>query len=45
MKRDKFIIGTRGSKLALIYAEKVTKFLKKVSSTLYRNKKNSHKWR
>ena len=33
MKWDKFIIGTRGSKLALIYTEKVTKFLKKVSST------------
>ena len=33
MKRDKFIIGTRGSKLALIYTEKVSKFLKKVSST------------
>ena len=33
MKRDKFVIGTRGSKLALIYTEKVTKFLKKVSST------------
>ena len=33
MKRDKFIIGTRGSKLALIYTEKVTKFLKKISST------------
>ena len=33
MKRDKFIIGTRGSKLAQIYTEKVTKFLKKVSST------------
>ena len=33
MKRDKFIIGTRGSKLALIYSEKVTKSLKKVSST------------
>ena len=33
MKRDKIIIGTRGSKLALIYTEKVTKFLKKVSST------------
>ncbi len=33
MKRDKFIIGTRGSKLALIYTEKVIKFLKKVSST------------
>ena len=33
MKRDKFIIGTRGSKLALIYTEKVIRFLKKVSST------------
>ena len=33
MKRDKIIIGTRGSKLAQIYTEKVTKFLKKVSST------------
>ena len=33
MKRDKFIVGTRGSKLALIYTEKVMKFLKKVSST------------
>ena len=33
MKRDKFIIGTRGSKLAQIYTEKVMKFLKKVSST------------
>ena len=33
MKRDKFIIGTRGSKLAQIYTENVTKFLKKVSST------------
>ena len=33
MKRDKFIVGSRGSKLALIYAEKVKKFLKKVSST------------
>ncbi len=33
MKRDKFIIGTRGSKLAIIYTEKVSKFLKKVSST------------
>jgi porphobilinogen deaminase len=32
MKRDKFIVGTRGSKLALIYTEKVTKFLKNVSS-------------
>ena len=33
MKRDKIIIGTRGSKLALIYTEKVMKFLKNVSST------------
>ena len=32
MKRDKFIVGTRGSKLALIYTEKVKKFLKNVSS-------------
>ena len=38
MKRDKFIIGTRGSKLALIYTEKVTKFLKKVSSTYIETK-------
>ncbi len=33
MKRDNFIIGTRGSKLAQIYTEKVNNFLKKVSST------------
>ena len=33
MKRDKFIVGSRGSKLALIYTEKVIKFLKNVSST------------
>jgi len=33
MRRDKFIVGTRGSKLALIYTEKVIKFLKNVSST------------
>ena len=33
MKRDNLIIGTRGSKLALIYTEKVAKFLKKISST------------
>ena len=32
MKRDKFIIGTRGSKLALIYTEKVINSLKKVSA-------------
>ena len=32
MKRDKFIIGTRGSKLALIYTEKAINCLKKVSS-------------
>ena len=42
MKRDKIIIGTRGSKLALIYAEKVTKFLKKVSSTHIEIKKIEH---
>jgi len=33
MKRDKFIIGTRGSQLAQIYTEKVINDLKKVSST------------
>ena len=33
MKRDKFIIGTRGSQLAQIYTEKVINHLKKVSST------------
>ena len=33
MKRDKFIIGTRGSKLALIYTEKVINALKNVSPT------------
>ena len=33
MKRDKFIIGTRGSQLAQIYTEKVIDHLKKVSST------------
>ena len=33
MKRDKFIIGTRGSQLAQIYTEKVINYLKKVSST------------
>ena len=33
MKRDKFIIGTRGSQLAQIYTEKVVNHLKKVSST------------
>ncbi len=33
MKRDKFVIGTRASKLARIYTEKVTNSLKKVSST------------
>ena len=32
MKRNKFIIGTRGSKLALIYTEKVINALKKVTS-------------
>ncbi|MDC3053189.1 hydroxymethylbilane synthase [Candidatus Pelagibacter sp.] len=33
MKRDKFIVGSRGSKLAIIYTKKVMKFLKNVSST------------
>ena len=33
MKRDKIIIGSRGSKLALIYAENVSKDLKKVFSS------------
>ena len=33
MKRDKFIIGTRGSQLAQIYTEKVINHLKKISST------------
>ena len=33
MKRDKFIIGTRGSHLAQIYTKKVIDHLKKVSST------------
>ena len=39
MKRDKFIIGTRGSQLAQIYTEKVIKDLKKVSSTHIETKK------
>ena len=39
MKRDKFIIGTRGSKLAQIYTEKVINNLKKVSSTRIETKK------
>ena len=39
MKRDKFIIGTRGSKLALIYSEKVMNSLKKVSSIHIETKK------
>ncbi len=33
MKRNKLIIGTRGSQLAQIYTEKVVNRLKKVSST------------
>ena len=33
MKRDKFVIVTRSSKLARIYTEKVAKFLRKISST------------
>ena len=39
MKRDKFIIGTRGSQLAQIYTEKVINNLKKVSSTQIEIKK------
>ena len=39
MKRDKFIIGTRGSQLAQIYTEKVINDLKKVSSTDIETKK------
>jgi len=39
MKRDKFIIGTRGSKLALIYTKKVINSLKKVSSLNLETKK------
>ena len=39
MKRDKFIIGTRGSQLAQIYTEKVINHLKKVSSTHIETKK------
>ena len=39
MKRDKFIIGTRGSQLAQIYTEKVINHLKKVSSNHIETKK------
>ena len=39
MKRDKFIIGTRGSQLAQIYTQKVINDLKKVSSTHIETKK------
>ena len=39
MKRDKFIIGARGSQLAQIYTEKVIIQLKKVSSTPLETKK------
>ena len=39
MKRDKFIIGTRGSHLAQIYTKKVIDHLKKVSSTQIETKK------
>ncbi len=39
MKRDKFIVGTRGSQLAQIYTEKVINNLKKVSSTHIETKK------
>ena len=33
MKRDKFIVSTRGSQLAQIYTKKVINHLDKVSST------------
>ncbi len=39
MKRNKFIIGTRGSQLAQIYTEKVINDLKKVTSTYIETKK------
>ena len=39
MKRDKFIIGTRGSQLAQIYTEKVINDVKKVTSTHIETKK------
>ena len=39
MKRDKFIIGTRGSQLAQIYTKKVINELKKVSSSHLETKK------
>ena len=39
MKKDKIIIGTRGSQLAQIYSEKVINHLKKVSSTHIETKK------
>ncbi len=39
MKRDKLIVGTRGSQLAQIYTEKVINHLKKVSSTHIETKK------
>ena len=39
MKRNKIIIGTRGSQLAQIYTEKVINHLKKVSSTHIETKK------
>ncbi len=39
MKRDKFIIGTRGSQLAQIYTKKVINHLKKISSNNLETKK------
>ena len=39
MKKDKIIIGTRGSQLAQIYTEKVINHLKKISSTHIETKK------
>ena len=42
MKRANLIIGTRGSKLAMIYAENVKKELKKYFSKEIELKKNSN---
>lgn len=42
MGRDKIIIGSRGSKLALIYAENVRAELKKVFSKEIEIKKNCY---
>ena len=45
MKRANLVIGTRGSKLAMIYAENVKKELKKYFSKEIELKKNSNKRR